>query len=205
MGEVTNAVIHKTEKRKFVQKETGKCNEYTENDSKHKCVIKQSLELLKSDEITLKCLDILNLNISHICWIPQMENMLRFDDDKRLNLTACTTHDEYICMLSLLDNFHRNENCINSCIERSYEVESKHFESKSKQVAILVLSYQSNTMTVLEEYLVFDLVAIISAIGGNLGLFLGFSFFQCCTSMASKICTLKNRCKICKRSQPYEA
>ena len=38
--------------------------------------------------------------------------------------------------------------------------------------------YLSDRMSLLEEYLIFDFASILVAIGGSLGLFLGFSLFQ---------------------------
>ena len=39
--------------------------------------------------------------------------------------------------------------------------------------------YQSDIITLQEEYLIFDKMAILATIGGSLGLFIGFSFFHC--------------------------
>ena len=41
------------------------------------------------------------------------------------------------------------------------------------------LYYTSNYIILHEEYLIFDLNSIVVAVGGSLGLFLGFSFLQC--------------------------
>ena len=38
--------------------------------------------------------------------------------------------------------------------------------------------YLSDRESLLEEYLIFDFASILVAIGGSLGLFLGFSLFQ---------------------------
>ena len=42
-----------------------------------------------------------------------------------------------------------------------------------------MMYYISNYQTLQEEYLIFDNSSILVAIGGSLGLFIGFSFFQC--------------------------
>ncbi len=56
-------------------------------------------------------------------------------------------------------------------------------------LALVLLRYQSDRMTLYEEFLIFDFSAIIVALGGSLGLFLGFSFFQCGSSLLDQ--TLK--------------
>ena len=40
------------------------------------------------------------------------------------------------------------------------------------------MSYQSDSFALLEEYEIFDFASIFVAIGGSMGLFLGFSLYQ---------------------------
>ena len=56
---------------------------------------------------------------------------------------------------------------------------SKRTPHDISDLALVYVSYYSDRMLLLEEYLVFDFSSILVAIGGSLGLFLGFSFFQC--------------------------
>ena len=42
----------------------------------------------------------------------------------------------------------------------------------------LILESKSNIITVHEEYLVYDVIGVIGSIGGSLGLFIGFSFYD---------------------------
>ena len=48
---------------------------------------------------------------------------------------------------------------------------------------------------VYEEYLLFDFNAIVSSVGGSLGLFIGFSFLQCAMSTFG---LTEKTCKMCK-------
>ena len=50
-----------------------------------------------------------------------------------------------------------------------------------------------------EEMLLYDLNSIVSAVGGSLGLFLGFSCFQVALWMAS--CVFKRITEMCKKYQ----
>ena len=56
---------------------------------------------------------------------------------------------------------------------------SRRIPHDISDLALVYMSYHSDRMLLLEEYLVFDFSSILVAIGGSLGLFLGFSFFQC--------------------------
>ncbi len=47
--------------------------------------------------------------------------------------------------------------------------------------------YQSNSYETAEEYLLFDDNAIVAAVGGSLGLFLGFSCLSVLTALAKKL------------------
>ena len=48
---------------------------------------------------------------------------------------------------------------------------------------------------VYEEYLLFDFNAIVSSVGGSLGLFIGFSFLQCVMSIFG---LTEKTCQKCK-------
>jgi len=52
--------------------------------------------------------------------------------------------------------------------------------------AALWISYSTTTVMIQEEYLLYDFNSVITALGGNLGLFVGFS----CLSMA-EVLTVK--------------
>ena len=49
------------------------------------------------------------------------------------------------------------------------------------------LSYSSTEVTYLEEVLLFDFSAIVSAVGGALGLFIGFSFLDIFKAIIDKL------------------
>ena len=78
-----------------------------------------------------------------------------------------------------------NNPCPNSCTEISYEIMSKRIPHDLSNMALISMYYQSDHLRLLEEYLVFDFNSILVAMGGSLGLFLGFSFFQCVTGLCS--------------------
>ena len=88
--------------------------------------------------------------------------------------------------LSATSTDELNDLCPNSCTEISYETMSKSIPHDLSDMTLISMYYQSDHLRLLEEYLVFDFTSILVAIGGSLGLFLGFSFFQCATGLCSK-------------------
>ena len=71
----------------------------------------------------------------------------------------------------------RNELCPRPCTEIKYETTSNTVRH-DLNLALVQMFYQSDRISLLEEYLIFDFASILVAIGGSLGLFLGFSLFQ---------------------------
>lgn len=71
------------------------------------------------------------------------------------------------------------EVCPPPCTEIYYDTFTKSIVHEDPTMALILMYYQKDRMSIQEEYLIFDFSAIIVAVGGSLGLFLGFSFFQC--------------------------
>ena len=56
---------------------------------------------------------------------------------------------------------------------------------------ILSLAISSTEVTIKEDLVVFDGNAIVAAVGGAMGLFLGFSFYGCIMDIYRKIIQMK--------------
>ena len=82
-------------------------------------------------------------------------------------------------LYALTDLSQWNQICPHQCTEITYKITSKRTPHDISDIAFVYMAYYSDRMLLLEEYLVFDFSSILVAIGGSLGLFLGFSFFQC--------------------------
>ena len=178
-GELKILGITKEVKNLKIQRDENKCRDYDDNDSQSKCYLENVLaKKFENESIINDC-----INVTKICLIPQAKDIVDFD------LEQCTTKEQYDCMLSLLktDPDERNEMCPNPCMEISYKTLSKSLPQDMSKFAILMMYYKSNHYSLLEEYLVFDSAAILVALGGSLGLFLGFSFFQCATAIVNNI------------------
>ena len=61
-------------------------------------------------------------------------------------------------------------------------------------LALVSLYYDSNHMTTFEEYLNFDEQGVLVAVGGSLGLFLGFSFLQFATCIMKNVVKCVQKC-----------
>ena len=70
------------------------------------------------------------------------------------------------------------------CTKLQYPKESQHKVSNPNFRAEFALSFGKPALVaVKEEYLIYDLVSMIGAIGGTLGLCIGFSFVEVCRSL----------------------
>ena len=180
-GSMKQIGISKSIRYLKVQKKHGICKEYDENDSQERCYIKEVLakQYENFNETLESCVED-GKSIQEKCSIPQSKNILDFVTNGSL-WQQCTTKDEYHCMLETLvtDAEERNAKCPNPCTEITYETITKSIPHDVTKFAIVQMYYNTNFVTVHEEYLIFDFSAILVAIGGSLGLFLGFSFFQC--------------------------
>lgn len=182
LGHLTSIGITKKQKYLHVQRDNGACKDYKPHDSQAKCNLKKVLlpRFLNDSGTTGLCL---MKNITHRCLIPQAYDILSMSDveDWPVLFPQCTSEDEYSCMLSLLSTNAtlQNLHCPPPCVETAFETAYKSLSHDNPDLALFLMYYQSDRMSLLEEYLIFDFSAILVAIGGSLGLFLGFSFFQC--------------------------
>ena len=73
----------------------------------------------------------------------------------------------------------RDNKCPPPCTRIKIETVSRSIPHDFLRLSFVMMYYISNYQTLQEEYLIFDNSSILVAIGGSLGLFIGFSFFQC--------------------------
>ena len=165
----TTIIDLKETRRTFVE-----CDEFSPYHSFHDCFAKKFQGLLPNSKCLNRCSSIifqayevyLNKTLfERECTLEEekclfgtngiLKNMLHIVDECPLqcNLT------QYIATLTHSGNINMDEDGLNS--------------------ADFILLSGSNSITVNEEYWVYDTTGLIGAIGGSLGLFAGFSFFDC--------------------------
>ena len=107
--------------------------------------------------------------------------------EKRTEFKHCSNFEQEICM----DNQYAihskikdyiKKNCPKQCHIKEYEVSSslakfKH-NTNHNWTIIMPISVPSDKIKVKEEYQVYDFIGMVGTVGGSLGLFIGFSFFD---------------------------
>ena len=92
------------------------------------------------------------------------------------DMPNCTSENEIHCFDSAAAAAEK-EILLRPCTKVSYKVEASTYPSLSEgNKATFWVKFSSQTVAVKEEYLIYDLVTMISAIGGTMGLCIGFSF-----------------------------
>ena len=107
-------------------------------------------------------------------------------------LPVCKNHTESQCFIDVQDQEKKNiPNKPCTKLQYKTETDSWPLEDEAKNEVELVVEFVSPfKVKVKEEYFIFDLVSVISAMGGTLGLCTGFlqtSFRQLCGSVSQWI------------------
>ena len=189
-GEYTTIGIRKQVMKWNVQKEDKACKTYEPTDSQAKCYIEKVMLKRHHDDGEVMDCHVASTNETTLaCMIPQNVDVLKLVENSTFK--ECTSKEEYECMITRLTTLsdERDEICPKPCEEISFKTTIKSVPTYSTYT-VIVMKYEENRIDVLEEYLIFDLNAIVSAVGGSLGLFLGFSFFQFGSMLMTNLKTL---------------
>ena len=102
-------------------------------------------------------------------------------NDKQIKgMSICQNSSEEECFNKALKN-SSNEISLKPCTKLQYHVEAnmhKNFKLKQRSVIFKFEFSDPARVTVKEEYLLFDMVSMISSIGGTMGLCVGLSFLE---------------------------
>ena len=103
--------------------------------------------------------------------------------------------------MSMFAEFSRKSsqnNCPIPCQQSSYNIKLRYlhknalmdteFINVSKDFALFAISYNSLLVEERIETIVYDLESLVTSVGGNLGLFLGFSCFSTLLTFLQFIC-----------------
>jgi hypothetical protein len=122
------------------------------------------------------------VNASQVCERPcKVATMLNLYELLPNNTTPkCLTVKDHNCMIkhSYITALV-NHPCKPACSSAQYTGSGKEREGYSaKNELILGIVFISTSVTVNEEYLIYDIYSFVGSVGGYMGLFIGFSFFS---------------------------
>ena len=145
------------------------------------------------------------------CMIPQAKGLLTLGGHKSLN--QCTTFPQYNCMFHRIIYFAKHvessltvKNCKTNSVSVVYELYDDSLVRCNHCLTTLAMPYlicfmqimmnattslmiylMDNKILSTTEYYLYDFAAIVSAVGGNMGLFLGFSCYSIGKSLLDPI------------------
>ena len=112
----------------------------------------------------------------------QSPNKFRFGvtlDQMLDHLPKCSRVTQRYCYYQAWKNVSRQIQNNKPCKKILYKAEETHFSTQPKNQAMFKILFPSPPkIDVQEEYLIYDAVAMVSSIGGTLGLCIGFSFYD---------------------------
>ncbi len=98
---------------------------------------------------------------------------------------TCATEEEWNCSKKAYTEIYRNHvnptytGCQRSCRYTRFTADKRLDVTKNLgNKTFIFVYYHTTRVMVYEDYLLFDFGSIVSAVGGSLGLFLGFSCWQ---------------------------
>ena len=99
------------------------------------------------------------------------------------SMPICKTVEEMIEFWIIWNNINFDDLCSKLCINLEYSGEESYYRKSwgnrkngYRHNTHLSYGFSSNSTTVYEEYLVYDIVSMIGSVGGTLGMCIGFSF-----------------------------
>ncbi len=151
------------------------CNTYHVDDSATRCFLKRNAQGAKN---------VMDANCSRTCTNPPVSTMMSL-----VGITdKCHSVEEAICMYHAVSKGWSDHSCPIPCIKTEYlaKIESLTFDGLAN-VTYFNIQYDTMKVKVFDELLIFDLSSFIGNVGGSLGLFIGFSYFQFAKRLSNTI------------------
>ena len=99
-----------------------------------------------------------------------------------MGFPQCETMEDYLCNFKpILDTAYYKgfKKCPKHCKWVEYNGElSNHYNHDRGGWIIWEYEFDNELIEVYEEYLMYDIIGLIGTVGGTMGLFIGFSFFD---------------------------
>ena len=92
------------------------------------------------------------------------------------------------------DLFEGNHECPESCVSREYTGKVDYHQPKhdTYRFHMMIRFARPFKMTTFEEYLLYDFGGMVGTVGGTLGLFIGFSFYDVIMKITNCLKILRN-------------
>ena len=120
--------------------------------------------------------------------------------DNVFDIPICnSTNDDY-CILEMIieyfDIFKSSDLdiCPKSCSRLQYKAKLDSWgwkQYKENHTCSIDISYAPPVLEVYEEYFIYDFIGMIGSVGGTLGMFIGFSFYNAFLSLLNFFHTIK--------------
>ncbi len=116
------------------------------------------------------------------CYFPSFESILHYEDNTtKENSVPCTTPQTYTTsikdhMYRVLFRWYRSSTCGTLREQETYKTAAKVSSNNvARGMSVVYVSYESDEIDIEEEYILLDMPALLSAIGGFAGMLLGWS------------------------------
>jgi hypothetical protein len=141
------------------------CTVYENNDSKSRCISKHyAHQYMNTSTCKWHCIPVTMKNAYEII-------------DSVIDSNKCKTVDENNQMMECTS--YDPGQCLPPCNTVEFTSLSRKSSLRSKQDTIIIgMKYKSLEVTVYEEYLIYNFLNFVGSVGGSLGLFIGFSYFD---------------------------
>ena len=103
------------------------------------------------------------------------QTLFEFGSKPEDNLTICQSMEDNTCMFgaSLDEVANATKYCPIKCTYRQFDA---LVDSIITDNSVIMINFASTQITTYEEYLIYDLAGMVGSVGGNFGLFVGWSF-----------------------------
>ena len=109
---------------------------------------------------------------------PVLKSLYQLGANGNSSLEVCESMEDNICMFDVFMEIFQEATpeCHTNCISTEYNSLISSIHTFNDSAPIITVGFASTVATINEEYLIYDFSGMVGSLGGNLGLFVGFSF-----------------------------
>jgi hypothetical protein len=165
LGTYVGMVVEKKSWHQLDTKHNVNCTVYGNNDTVARCNFNHFARQFMNSSICEKpCIPVTIKSAYEIMDSVTDSNKCKTVEQNNYVMTSC--------------NYYRST-CLPSCNTVEFNALYRKTYLRSKQGTLRIgMLYPTIEVTVYEEYLVYDFLSFVGSVGGSLGLFIGFSYFD---------------------------